>query len=445
MKVSVVVPSVDRPRMLYRCLKSIYKESYSNMDIEVVIPDASSTVKPQPGYFQYANEYQGTYSGRTRKVVESFIGKFGHIRHINVLEDRPNPSVLKNAGMEKSQGEYICFLDDDDYLTENGIKVRAEHLDEHDCYAVFGNTLATDEVGRSIVSNREDIGSAGVCFDSLIIQNYIGNGSIMFRNTGEFYFNERIRIGEDWLNWLNIMAKKKVCYIDNNVYHWVRGHNSLTAEASRYMDTDKNSSKIREMALNNKYGDMSGKEYVERVWKKENVEKLEKGWSKENKYITIEFVDRIKKSTKSVESVLDVGSGIGRLYPYFKDKKYIGIDKASEMIKKAREKHGDHFEYGDVENIQYESKSFDLVISRDLLQHVVGFDRAVSEIKRVSKRYIAIRLLSSPKFTSQIGGWGELIVYRPEEDIIGAFNGFEVLDKFYQGENLVLIMERIRQ
>jgi len=100
--------------------------------------------------------------------------------------------------------------------------------------------------------------------------------------------------------------------------------------------------------------------------------------------------EELKAYVKENEKVLDLGCGTGRLYEIFKDKgvDYTGIDFSEELIKIAREKHGDRFIVGDILSLPFPDKNFDSVWSIAVLHHIPSKElrkRTLGEIRRVLK------------------------------------------------------------
>ena len=91
--VSVIVPTFNSERFLDICIRSVKRQSYSN--IEIIVVDNYSTDK-------------------TREVSENFGTK--------VVLRKTNRSKARNVGVDLSKGEFILSLDSDMDLTSNVIR-----------------------------------------------------------------------------------------------------------------------------------------------------------------------------------------------------------------------------------------------------------------------------------------------------------------------------------
>ena len=102
--VSVIIPTYKRPTMLGRAIDSVLNQSYTNTEV-VVVDDNSNGDMFRMETIQYMEKYINDY-------------RVKYIKH----ERNQNGSAARNTGIQNSVGEYIAFLDDDDYFLKNRIK-----------------------------------------------------------------------------------------------------------------------------------------------------------------------------------------------------------------------------------------------------------------------------------------------------------------------------------
>ncbi len=101
---SVIIPVYNGEAFLERALKSAFEQDYRPLEV-IVIDDGSTDAtariaqsRPDVRYFYQPNRGHGT---------------------------------AKNAGIEKARGEFLAFLDADDWWTPNKLRVQIECLDAH--------------------------------------------------------------------------------------------------------------------------------------------------------------------------------------------------------------------------------------------------------------------------------------------------------------------------
>lgn len=134
MRLSIVIPVYNVEQWLERCVKSIIGQSLAPSDYEIILVDDGSADK----------------SG---EIADHLAEEYGNIRVFH--QKNQGQSVARNLGIEQARGEYIWFVDSDDYIIN-------DHL---------STVLSLAE------SKRLDI----ICFRMSIVDNYgryIGDGAI---------------------------------------------------------------------------------------------------------------------------------------------------------------------------------------------------------------------------------------------------------------------------
>ncbi len=110
--VSVVIPTFKRSDMLYRAIESVLNQSYKEVECIVVNDNTPGDVYSQILYKSLAK-----YNNDTRfKFVEQ--------------KEHKNGAAARNVGIRTAQGEYIAFLDDDDYWNINKLETQVPILQE---------------------------------------------------------------------------------------------------------------------------------------------------------------------------------------------------------------------------------------------------------------------------------------------------------------------------
>lgn len=105
--VSVVIPTYKRADKLLRAVKSVCEQTYQKLEILVVNDNENDDV--------YTKELLAIMKNVTDPRV-----------HLIFQEKHINGAAARNAGIKKAQGEYIAFLDDDDYWHRDKIRKQIE-------------------------------------------------------------------------------------------------------------------------------------------------------------------------------------------------------------------------------------------------------------------------------------------------------------------------------
>ena len=101
-KVTIIIPTYNRDMFLNRCLNSLYEQTYRPLEI-IIIDDGSKD--------------------KTYEVVQEFISKFptNGFEIIYFFQNNNGAPSARNKGISESSGDWIQFLDSDDYLPNNKI------------------------------------------------------------------------------------------------------------------------------------------------------------------------------------------------------------------------------------------------------------------------------------------------------------------------------------
>jgi len=115
--VSIIIPTYDYGTYLSVAIESCLNQTYA--PIETIIVDDGST-------------------DDTKDVVQKFSDSV-----IYIYQKNSGVSAARNKGLELAKGDYLVFLDSDDYLTDNSIEVKLDILKKYpDIGIVFSSTYS---------------------------------------------------------------------------------------------------------------------------------------------------------------------------------------------------------------------------------------------------------------------------------------------------------------
>lgn len=125
--VSVIVPIYKVERYIRRCVDSILKQTYKNLEI-ILVDDGSPDGCP---------EICDEYEKQDQRVIV--------IHQIN-----QGLAAARNIGLDNASGAYIFFVDSDDYLDQYVLERMLESAQENDADLVLCNYICVDDYGNKL-------------------------------------------------------------------------------------------------------------------------------------------------------------------------------------------------------------------------------------------------------------------------------------------------------
>ena len=203
--VTVILTTYNRRHHLIRSLGSVLNQQYPNIEI-IVVNDG--------GY-----------------CVKDIINNIDNSHCVNYIELGTNHGLAgaRNQGLRLSTGDYICFLDDDDYFENNHIELLISNIQKNNIDVLYSNSkrvYETYENNEFSVVKIIDPDPACLKYDfvndqhfksQLLIHNFMPVNTIIFSrlsfyNTG--YFDETLTVHEDWDYWIRLSKKYQFYHLD---------------------------------------------------------------------------------------------------------------------------------------------------------------------------------------------------------------------------------------
>lgn len=208
LKLSIIIPVYNSEKYLDKCLESVCHQNLSESDYEIIVINDGS-------------------DDRSREIIEKFTVKYPHIVFIN--QENQGVSAARNAGLALAKGDYITFIDSDDFIYPDSLPKLLNYILRNDLDILYGSMEHIDEMGNHL-SFFPETGAQDV------IKKGIEHSRRTFPPT--FYrkkmiqnisFQHEISIGEDTL--FNAMAQslaEKVSYFAAPYYRYTHRKNSLS-------------------------------------------------------------------------------------------------------------------------------------------------------------------------------------------------------------------------
>jgi len=216
-RISIIIPIYNNiESYLKKCLESIIRQSY--IDFELILVNDGST-------------------DNSLQICQIFADKDNRIKIIN--KQNGGISSARNKGLEEALGEYICFVDHDDWVDDDFLEIFIKNIYDVDLVItnikdVFPNkVISRDSFSRDILTSERFNPSDFTHNHNFVLTNLPWNKmykkSIIEEN--HIRFDEDIRIGgEDLIFVLKYaLCCKSIKFVNSYTYNYNRQPgNSLT-------------------------------------------------------------------------------------------------------------------------------------------------------------------------------------------------------------------------
>lgn len=211
--VSIIVPIYNVEQYVNRCVDSILAQTYGN--IEVILVDDGSTDK--------SRERISVYNNDSRCKV--------------IYKDNGGASSARNVGINLAKGEYIYFIDADDYIdsvaVETLLRLILKENADFCCYRFYIDDGDSVRVGGKNYTTTELHNRSDIIIDAFVGKNIKVSPVLKFFSS-YFIKNNGIRfyegvIYEDYLfTLICAMHANKVVFLDKALYYVYERSNSVS-------------------------------------------------------------------------------------------------------------------------------------------------------------------------------------------------------------------------
>lgn len=192
MKFSIVIPTYNRAAFLPMAIDSVLSQTYGEW--ELIIVDDGST-------------------DNTKDVVS----QYGDSRITYIYQENAERSAARNNGIMHAIGEYVCFLDSDNFMKPDRLeKLSAFIAKENEC-ACYYTDIEYNDIAKGIVKIKNGKEYPFPMDVDLLIQDIIATPQLCCATEilRKHQFNPALSIGEDMELLFRITAEYPLIYIPN--------------------------------------------------------------------------------------------------------------------------------------------------------------------------------------------------------------------------------------
>lgn len=202
MKISIIIPVYNAEKYISKCLDSILKQTYHNLEV-ICVNDGSKD--------------------KSQQIIEKYIKKDKRIKAF--FQKNKGIAETRNMGIRNATGEYIMFIDDDDYIEQKYIETYVKKTKNGKYDIVIGGYKRIDSNGKILVKQTLNKNSKWSKYVVTAPWAKIYKKSFIVENRIKF-FNY---MGEDIYFNLKCYSKNpKVKIIKNTGYIWFYNKDSVS-------------------------------------------------------------------------------------------------------------------------------------------------------------------------------------------------------------------------
>lgn len=218
--ISTIIPIFNSSDYLERCINSLLAAQIDNVDNEILLINDGST--------DTSGEICNSYASKNNQI------KVFHVKNAGV-------SAARNLGLLHAKGEWVSFVDSDDFVEDDYFKVLDQSIKEYnDQDILVFNYYRTTDKNKTLHIPCENIkGVLNHDATLKLFENTHENWFLPFPVNKlyrrelivqhEISFDEGMRIGEDTVFNMNLFFKaESIAFIDEAIYNYFSNPKSVT-------------------------------------------------------------------------------------------------------------------------------------------------------------------------------------------------------------------------
>lgn len=211
--VTIVVPCYNVERYLRKCLDSIVGQIYPNLDV-ILVNDGSKD--------------------NTLKICNEYSSRYPYISVIN--QENKGLSAARNIAIENAKGEYITFIDSDDYVSSDYVEFLFTMIDKNNTQIAITSCTPfyeSDAINDPLKINIEDakIMTPLQAIEMMFYQEHFDTTAWAKLYRTDLFSNIRYPVGmlfEDLPTTYKLFAKaKNISYVDYRSYFYLLRSDSI--------------------------------------------------------------------------------------------------------------------------------------------------------------------------------------------------------------------------
>lgn len=209
-KISCIIPVYNAEKYLHRCLDTVCSQTYSNLEI-ILVDDGSSD--------------------NSGNLCDTYAAKYHNIKVCHISNG--GASLARKIGLDMSAGEYVTFVDSDDYISKDYVLTLYENLMK---YRVSISACSVKRVkeGDDIMDIIDKVDGQLLSFEEIMARffkyEFWGVWGKLYHKSvfNDIYFPEAT-LSEDYVIMMQLFTRERtMAYTDCPLYYYEYHDNSLS-------------------------------------------------------------------------------------------------------------------------------------------------------------------------------------------------------------------------
>lgn len=215
--ISIIVPVYNAEKYLTDTISSILQQTYKDFEL-ILVDDGSKDNSPQ---------MCDLIAEKDERVVV-------------IHKENQGVSAARNTGIDQARGEYICFIDSDDYVEKDMLECLVNNAEEYkadiSCCGLVQVALDGEVKNHYCHGEKEKIENMELLmqafftvpmYKEILYGPY--NKIVRTEIVKTVRFNEKYTVAEDLLFNFECLEKATVFYLENReLYHYIKRENSIS-------------------------------------------------------------------------------------------------------------------------------------------------------------------------------------------------------------------------
>ncbi len=189
--VTIIVPIYNTGSFLYHCIDSILEQTYSKL--EIILVDDGST-------------------DQSAKICKEYEEKDCRITFLHQVNQ--GASFARNSGLEVAHGDYIFFVDSDDWIDTNMVETLINDIQEHEADMVISQVPLDKQISKSMMIGKME--ALPILLEGAWWSPY---GKIIKKTIIENIRFPKATISEDYVFMVHTVLKCESIYYDSRCFY----------------------------------------------------------------------------------------------------------------------------------------------------------------------------------------------------------------------------------